>query len=267
MATGTARKLLVLLLTTTSLAMAAPIKAMTPGPDVELARIKREIPSFEEFPEVMTTETGTQTMGNGNAELGNADVTAPGARDIRVIEPFELVFALIVIAFFLACFAMILGCLYWLGIQILKVILWTRGENTPNEKDLKGDKDKPNEKDLERGEDTPNEEDLERGDDEVIVDEDFHSILSFVTEEDKGSDQESNEPGEVKGILGKGKRNKAIKWKSDAKLVDVKYFEMDEDERVNVNKLKFENMRAMELKMEKEAVKHKYDLDLEVMWL
>ena len=89
--------------------------------------------------------------------------------------------------------------------------------------------------------------------------------------EDKGSDKESDEPREVKGILvyhrGKGKRNKAIKWKSGAKLVDVKYFEMDEDERVNVNKLKFENMRAMELKMEKEAVKHKYDLDLEVMWL
>ena len=85
--------------------------------------------------------------------------------------------------------------------------------------------------------------------------------------EDKGSDKESDEPRKVKGILvyhrGKGKRNKAIKWKREAKLVDVKYFEMDEDERVNVNKLKFENMRAMELKMEKEAVKHKDDLDLE----
>ena len=84
-------------------------------------------------------------------------------------------------------------------------------------------------------------------------------------EEDKGSDKESDKesdgPREVKGILvyhrGKGKRNKAIKWKPEAKLVDVKYFELDEDERVNVNKIKFENMRAIELKMEKEAVKHK----------
>ena len=85
------------------------------------------------------------------------------------------------------------------------------------------------------------------------------------TEEDKESDKDSDGPREVKGILvyhrGKGKRNKAIKWKTDAKLVDVKYFEMDEDERVNVNKLKFENMRAIELKMEKEAVKHKDEVE------
>lgn len=83
-------------------------------------------------------------------------------------------------------------------------------------------------------------------------------------ESDKGSDKGSDEPREVKGILvyhrGKGKRNKAIKWKVESKLVDVRYFDLDEDERVNVNKLKFENMRAMELKMEKEAVKHKDDV-------
>ena len=215
MAIGTVTKLLVLAITATSLARAAPIKA------------------FEEFPEVMTTETGTQTMGNPNAELGNADVTAPGVGDIRVIEPWELMFGLTVIAFFLACFAMILWCLYWLGIQILKEILWTRG------------KVKPNEKDIERGEDAPKGGDLEKGEeipDEVIVDEDYHSIvssdsiesiLSFVTaQEDEEADKESDEPGEVKRILvnhrGKGKRNQAIKWKSDAKLVDVKYFEMDE---------------------------------------
>ena len=85
------------------------------------------------------------------------------------------------------------------------------------------------------------------------------------SEEDKESDKGSDGPREVKGILvyhrGKGKRNKAIKWKAEAKLVDVRYFDMDEDERVNVNKLKFENMRAIELKMEKEAVKHKDEVE------
>ncbi len=68
-------------------------------------------------------------------------------------------------------------------------------------------------------------------------------------------------PREVKGILvyhrGKDKRNKAIKWKAETDLVSVRYFELDEDERVNVNKIKFENMREMELKMEKAAIKSK----------
>ena len=94
-------------------------------------------------------------------------------------------------------------------------------------------------------------------------------------EEDKtDSDKESDEPREVKGILvyhrGKGKRNKAIKWKPETKLVEVKYFDMDDEERVNVNKLKFENMRAIESQMEKEAVKQKdmqTELEhLEVTW-
>ena len=75
-------------------------------------------------------------------------------------------------------------------------------------------------------------------------------------EEDKESDKESDGPREVKGILvyhrGKGKRNKAIKWKAEAKLVEARYFDMDEDERVNVYKLK---------KMEKEAVKHKDEVE------
>ena len=68
-------------------------------------------------------------------------------------------------------------------------------------------------------------------------------------------------PREVKGILvyhrGKEKRNKSIQFKKDAEIVTVRYFELDEDERVNVNKIKFENMRQIELKMEKAAFKSK----------
>jgi protein phosphatase 1 regulatory subunit 10 len=68
-------------------------------------------------------------------------------------------------------------------------------------------------------------------------------------------------PREVKGILvyhrGKEKRNKQIKFKSDSEIVSVKYFELDEDERINVNKINFKNMRQIELKMEKVAFKSK----------
>jgi len=71
-------------------------------------------------------------------------------------------------------------------------------------------------------------------------------------------------PREVKGILvyhrGKDKRNKTIKWKPESNLVAVRYFELDEDERVNVNKLKFENMREFETKMEKAALASKTDI-------
>jgi len=68
-------------------------------------------------------------------------------------------------------------------------------------------------------------------------------------------------PREVKGILvyhrGKERRNKSIKFKKDSEIVSIRYFELDEDERVNVNKIKFENMRQIELKMEKAAFKSK----------
>lgn len=74
-------------------------------------------------------------------------------------------------------------------------------------------------------------------------------------------------PREVKGILvyhrGKGKRNKNIKWKAEASLVSVRYFELDEDERVNVNKVKFENMREFETKMEKAALASKSGISMD----
>ena len=68
-------------------------------------------------------------------------------------------------------------------------------------------------------------------------------------------------PREVKGILvyhrGRDKRDKKITWRPETELVAVQYFEVDENERVNVNKLKFENMREFESKMEKAAMKSK----------
>merc|ERR1712088_575221 len=73
-------------------------------------------------------------------------------------------------------------------------------------------------------------------------------------------------PREVKGILvyhrGKDKRNKSIRWKAESTLVSVRYFEMDEDERVNVNKQKFENMREFETKMEKAALSQASKTDM-----
>ena len=79
--------------------------------------------------------------------------------------------------------------------------------------------------------------------------------------------EEPNEamPREVKGILvyhrGRGKRDKKITWRSEADLVEVQYFEVDENERVNVNKLKFENLRELESKMEKAAVNSKSSMN------
>ncbi len=70
-------------------------------------------------------------------------------------------------------------------------------------------------------------------------------------------------PREVKGILilhrGK-KRKRRITWRPESQLVAVQYFELDEGERVNVNKLKFENLREFESKMEKAAFNSKSNL-------
>ena len=58
-------------------------------------------------------------------------------------------------------------------------------------------------------------------------------------------------PREVRGILVlvKGKKTKkSIQWRSESNLVEVNYFEMDDNERANVFKLKsFEEMRKQEL--------------------
>ncbi|QQP37082.1 Uncharacterized protein FKW44_022392, partial [Caligus rogercresseyi] len=77
-------------------------------------------------------------------------------------------------------------------------------------------------------------------------------------------------PREVKGILvyhrGLEKRNKAISWKSETELTAIRYFELDETERVNVNKLKydFSNMRKREFELDKAALMSKGSLEGEV---
>merc|ERR1719245_301683 len=76
-------------------------------------------------------------------------------------------------------------------------------------------------------------------------------------------------PREVKGILvyhrGRGKRDKKITWRPESQLVEVEYFEVDENERANVNKLKFENLREMESKLEKAAMNSKTNVDEETL--
>ena len=69
------------------------------------------------------------------------------------------------------------------------------------------------------------------------------------------SEPTSELPREVRGILVyvKGKKAKRkIQWRTDNKLVDVRYIEIEEDERVNVYKVKsFEEMKKKEAMMEK----------------
>jgi hypothetical protein len=69
----------------------------------------------------------------------------------------------------------------------------------------------------------------------------------------------SDLPREVRGILvyarGAGRKRRSIAWPaSDADLVQVEYFELDETERVNVNKLKFEEIRKREHLLEKNSM-------------
>ena len=99
---------------------------------------------------------------------------------------------------------------------------------------------------------------------ELKVENDAHGMDDNVIPfEDEATD---SMPREVKGILvyhrGKDKRNKSIRWKAESTLVSVRYFEMDEDERVNVNKQKFENMREFETKMEKAALSQASKTDM-----
>lgn len=48
---------------------------------------------------------------------------------------------------------------------------------------------------------------------------------------------------------------KRVSWPEEVNIVDIRYFEVNENERVNVNKLKFEEQRKKEFELEKNALK------------
>ncbi|XP_037078701.1 nucleolar protein dao-5-like [Pollicipes pollicipes] len=65
--------------------------------------------------------------------------------------------------------------------------------------------------------------------------------------------------GELKGVLvyhrPANRRQLSVHWRPDATLVDVSYFDLDETERVNVNRAKFLEMQAMEKLREREYLR------------
>jgi len=76
--------------------------------------------------------------------------------------------------------------------------------------------------------------------------------------------RKAEELEENSGILvfhrSKDKRRKSIKWKPESSLVSIRYFELDESERVNVNKQNFSSMRKFEITMEKAALTSKTEI-------
>lgn len=76
------------------------------------------------------------------------------------------------------------------------------------------------------------------------------------TDEDVCEAKKPRVDGELRGVLIHVKKKgpkKSISWKSDDILVDIRYFELDETERVNVTKT-FGDMARMEMSSEREAL-------------
>jgi len=81
---------------------------------------------------------------------------------------------------------------------------------------------------------------------------------THVPEQPEGKfDDRDEDPKPLKGILVYGRsilyKKKALRWQPESNLVQVEYFEMDDEERTNVfrNKISFEQMRKNELELEK----------------
>merc|ERR1719341_1023752 len=72
-----------------------------------------------------------------------------------------------------------------------------------------------------------------------------------------------NVPRKVSGILivdrGSVMTKRTVKWRDDKELVQVEYFEVDAAERVNVHKLKFEEVRQQELVKERSLLSTRHN--------
>ncbi|XP_041481488.1 serine/threonine-protein phosphatase 1 regulatory subunit 10-like [Lytechinus variegatus] len=79
-------------------------------------------------------------------------------------------------------------------------------------------------------------------------------------EGDIGDDWNEERPitiGKSNLKFGPSKSKKKVRWKEETDLVDVYYFELDETERVNVNRIKdFQDAMQIEKMMEKQAIKN-----------
>ena len=149
-------------------------------------------------------------------------------------------------------------------------------EETPKPEEPSKENIKPEikEENTKMDENVPDEDNKDNENDTKSNDNDTEQNQSSIDETTNDEPKKSDEmlpfeepdsmPREVKGILvyhrGRGKRDKKITWKPESSLVEVEYFEVDENERVNVNKLKFENLREFESKMEKAALNSKSNM-------
>jgi hypothetical protein len=136
---------------------------------------------------------------------------------------------------------------------------------------LEEPKEEPEDKKEDRSTKESKDDDEEMAEPSVDVKEEASPVseAKAASEDSLPFEEPESMPREVKGILvyhrGKEKRNKRIRFKKDSDLVSVRLFEVDEEERVNVHKMKmeFENMRKFELNMEKAALKSKNTIDEE----
>ncbi|CAH1785294.1 unnamed protein product [Owenia fusiformis] len=91
----------------------------------------------------------------------------------------------------------------------------------------------------------------ENGDSNSVTGDDASTLSSRRSSEEKMDTSEKEEEELVNG-----KKKKRVSWADDSKLRQMHYFEMNDDERVNVNRLKsFEELRNLERAKDKDVFK------------